>query len=225
MAALARLPRPIRAVVFDMDGLLVDSEAAWRDAMMAAATARGRELPLPMFLQLLGSAHERSRELLRGHFGPGFDLTDYLQEAGRRAHALMDARACLKAGVVELLDALDRLGLPRAVCTSSGREAVERHLGRSGLLARFDAFITREGVEHGKPHPEPYLKAAEALHTPPGACLALEDSHNGVRSASAAGMVTVMVPDLLEATDEMHGLCAHVAESLHEVRALLTAED
>jgi beta-phosphoglucomutase-like phosphatase (HAD superfamily) len=78
-------------------------------------------------------------------------------------------------------------------------------------------------VTRHKPHPAPYLEAARRLDVAPTACLALEDSHNGVRAAHAAGMMTVMVPDLLDPTEEMHDLCLHIAESLHAVRALLDA--
>jgi len=216
-----RFPRPVRAVVFDMDGLLVDSESAWRDAMMQAAAARGRELPLPVFLSLIGGSRTRTADILSRHFGEAFDLEAYLDEASVIAHALLDARDCLKAGAREILDAVEAKGLPRALCTSSGMTAVERHLGRSGLLPRFQALVTRESVVNGKPHPEPYLKAAAALAVAPADCLALEDSHNGVRSACSAGMMTVMAPDLLPATDEIRALCLHIAADLHEVREML----
>jgi len=214
-------PRAVQAVVFDMDGLLVDSECAWRDAMMEAAVARGRELPLPVFLSLIGGSRARTREILSRHFGRDFDLDAYLLAADERAHAILDARDCLKAGAREILDALEAEGTPRALCTSSGMAAVERHLGRSGLLPRFQAMVTRESVLNGKPHPEPYLKAATALAVAPEHCLALEDSHNGVRSAAAAGMMTVMAPDLLAATEEIRALCLHVVADLHEALALL----
>jgi beta-phosphoglucomutase-like phosphatase (HAD superfamily) len=92
-----------------------------------------------------------------------------------------------------------------------------------GLYARFHAVIANEDCVQGKPHPEPYLNAARALGLDPADCLALEDSHSGVRSAHAAGMMTVMVPDLLPATAEIEGLCVAVVESLHQVREALAA--
>ena len=122
------------------------------------------------------------------------------------------------------MDHLDAAGLPRAIATSSSRESVERSLGPHSLVARFDALITRDVQTRGKPHPEPYLKAAEALGMDPKDCLALEDSHNGVRAAAAAGMMTIMVPDMLDPTEEMHGLCVRIARDLHEVRELLAAQ-
>ena len=131
------------------------------------------------------------------------------------------AGVALKTGVIEMLDHLDAVGAPRAVATSSRMRSVETHLGHAGLLGRFDAFITAESVTHGKPHPEPYLKAAAALGMDPRDCIALEDSHNGVRAAAAAGMMTIMVPDMLEPNDEMRGLCVRIAQDLHEVRDLL----
>jgi beta-phosphoglucomutase-like phosphatase (HAD superfamily) len=98
---------------------------------------------------------------------------------------------------------------------------VRASLGPHGLVDRFHALITRDVQTQGKPHPEPFLKAAAALGVDPADCLALEDSHNGVRAAAAAGMMTVMVPDMLHPTDEMHSLCVRIAIDLHEVRQWL----
>jgi HAD superfamily hydrolase (TIGR01509 family) len=128
----------------------------------------------------------------------------------------------LKAGVVELLDDLDALGLPRAIATSSTHASVERQLG--GMTGRFQAVVAHGDYARGKPSPDPFLTAAERLGVVPSACLGLEDSHNGVRAAHAAGLMTIMVPDLLEATEEMRGLCVAVAETLHDVRDLLAAQ-
>lgn len=218
---MAPFPRRIEAVVFDMDGLLVDTEVPFRDAMMASAVGFGRELPLEVFLRLVGGTLDGNRAILLAHFGEDFDLATYFDDVRARVLRAIASGPCLKAGVLELLEHLDSLDVPRAVCTSSGQEAVNRHLG--DLVARFDAVICRESVTRGKPHPEPYLKAAAALGRAPESCLALEDSHNGVRAAHAAGMMTVMVPDLLEPTTEMRGLCVHIAEDLHEVHRLVRA--
>jgi HAD superfamily hydrolase (TIGR01509 family) len=136
----------------------------------------------------------------------------------------MAGGVALKAGVVEILDYLAEAGLPCAIATSSGMAAVQRNLGPGNLVDRFSALITKEVHSRSKPHPEPYLKAAEALGVAPSDCLALEDSHNGVRSASSAGMMTIMVPDMLDPTEEMHSLCVRIARDLHEVRELLAAQ-
>jgi HAD superfamily hydrolase (TIGR01509 family) len=147
----------------------------------------------------------------------------FLIEERREIEALFAEGVALKAGVIELLDHLDALGLPRAVATSSSRDAVDAHLGHHGLLARFDAVIAREDVRRHKPNPDPFFAAALALGVDAEFCLALEDSHNGVRAAHAAGMMTIMVPDLLDPNEEMELKTIHIAESLHEVRQLLLA--
>jgi HAD superfamily hydrolase (TIGR01509 family) len=213
-------PRPVRAVIFDMDGLLVDTEAPVRDALMSAAAAIDRELPLPVFMSMVGTTSAHSDQVLVEHFGAGFDLAAYAADVRRLLEVSFDIGAPLKPGAAELLALLDEAGLPKALVTSSSRRAVDRHLPAE-VVARFSTLITSECVEHGKPHPEPYLKAAEALGIPPGDCLALEDSHNGIRSAHAAGMMAVMVPDLLEATDEMREKTVAIAETLHDVRKAL----
>jgi len=217
-------PRPVKAVVFDMDGLLINTEVLWREGMIGAAKAMGRELSMDAFRRMIGSPAARTREILHEEFGADFDVDGFLDDASRRFHDELDLENLLKAGVVELLDHLDARGLPRAIATSSTHESVEAHLTPSGVLARFDAVVARGDYERGKPAPDPFLNAAKALGVAPEDCLALEDSHTGVRAAHAAGMMTVMVPDLLDPTEEMREKCVHVAESLHRVRELLAPQ-
>jgi HAD superfamily hydrolase (TIGR01509 family) len=210
-------------VVFDMDGLLIDTEAVWRDVQLAEAEAQNLDLPLAVVESLIGLPWQVNRRLLRDHFGPDFDVEAFIQAVVRRHDAVCEAGVAVKAGVVELLDLLDELGLPRAIATSSDRAVVAWRLQPSGLFQRFHAVIANEDCTYGKPHPEPYLNAARAMGVEPAGCLALEDSYNGVRSAHAAGMMTVMVPDLLPPTEETLGLCVAVAETLHQVRDALLA--
>jgi beta-phosphoglucomutase-like phosphatase (HAD superfamily) len=217
------LPRKPRAVVFDMDGLLCDTEAVYRDVMTAVAGELGHEMPLSLFLSLVGLPGPVSDGRVQSHYGADFPILEFRNRVRDQVDVACLSGIALKAGVVELLDTLDALGLPRAIATSSSHRAVETHLGASGIIPRFDAVVANGDYAHGKPAPDPYLVAAERLGVAPEFCLALEDSHNGVRSASSAGMMTIMVPDLLDATDEMQGLCVRIARDLHEVRRLLPA--
>jgi HAD superfamily hydrolase (TIGR01509 family) len=216
-------PRQIRAVVFDMDGLLVDTEAQIRDLMVEAATARGADLPFEVFKRMVGLPQAQSDIVARAHFGPAFPLQEWLAEVVELAHAERAVGVALKTGVVELLDHLDADAIPRAIATSSSHNAVKATLGPSGLLPRFHTVVAAGDYEHGKPNPDPFLTAADRLGVAPEHCLALEDSHNGVRAAHAAGMMTVMVPDLLEATEEMREKCLAIVETLHHVREMIEA--
>jgi HAD superfamily hydrolase (TIGR01509 family) len=215
------LPREVHGVVFDMDGLLVDSETLYRDAMTEVSAAFGRDLPLSVFLRMVGLPHDQSRAVAIAHFGPDFPIDDFIAAVWQNARARDAYGVAVKPGVVELLDYLDSEGLPRAVATSSSHGAVEIQLGRNGLLSRFNTIVAAGDYARGKPNPDPFLTAAGRLGIDPAHCLALEDSHNGVRAAHAAGMMTIMVPDLLEPTAEMHDLCIMIAETLHHVHAML----
>jgi HAD superfamily hydrolase (TIGR01509 family) len=210
-------------VVFDMDGVLIDTESVWRAVQIAEAEDKGLDLPLSVIDSMIGLPWQVNRQQLQDHFGPDFDVEAFVQATVVRHDAVCHAGVSLKTGVVELLDLLDALGLPRAIATSSDRQVVVDRLGPPGLLQRFHAVVGNEDCTRGKPHPEPYLNAARAMGVDPASCLALEDSYNGVRSAHAAGMMTVMVPDLLPPTDEIGGLCVAVAETLHQVREALAA--
>ncbi|MEJ0064350.1 MAG: HAD family phosphatase [Caulobacteraceae bacterium] len=214
-------PHPIRAVVFDMDGLLVDTEALIRDLMIKAALARGAHLPFEVFQRMVGLPDQASNAIARAHFGDDFPLEELLADVSANVRAACEVGVALKTGVIELLDHLDAAKIPRAICTSSSHAAVQRTLGPSGIIPRFDAIVASGDYPRGKPNPDPFLTAAARLGVAPQDCLALEDSHNGVRAAHAAGMMTVMVPDLLEPTDEMREKCHAIAESLHHVRELI----
>jgi HAD superfamily hydrolase (TIGR01509 family) len=218
------LPRTVKAVIFDMDGLLVDTEAVIFQAMQRAGERHGGELPFPVFQRMVGLQDAASDRIVMEHFGEGFDIEAWSNAVSEHAREEMEAGVALKAGVVEILDYLAAAAIPCAIATSSSRASVERNLGRRGLLDRFAALSTRDVQTHGKPHPQPYLLAAKALDVAPADCLALEDSHNGVRSASSAGMMTIMVPDMLDPTEEMQSLCVRIARDLHEVRELLEAQ-
>ncbi len=215
------LPRPPKAVVFDMDGLLVDTETVVYRAMQRTAAAIGGEMPFATFQRMVGLAHASSDLILIEHFGDGFDLSAWSAAVSGHFREELAAGIALKAGVTEILDHLDALTMPRAIATSSSLQAVQMSLGPHSIVERFHALITRDVQTNHKPHPEPFLKAAEALGVDPADCLALEDSHNGVRAAAAAGMMTVMVPDMLDPTEEMETLCVRIARDLHEVRAWL----
>jgi HAD superfamily hydrolase (TIGR01509 family) len=214
-------PRRIRAVVFDMDGLLVDTEALIRDVMVELAAARGASFPHDVFQRMVGLTNEASDAIARAHFGPDFPLEALYVDVSARVHAACEVGVALKAGVTELLDHLDQAQVPRAIATSSSHATVRRTLGPSGILPRFDAVVAAGDYARGKPNPDPFLTAAVRLGVEPEHCLALEDSHNGVRAAHAAGMMTVMVPDLLEPTDEMREKCLAIAQSLHHVRDMI----
>ncbi|MGK7870097.1 HAD family hydrolase [Falsiroseomonas sp. E2-1-a20] len=215
------LPRRPAALVFDMDGLIFDTETLYREAIFAAAAEAGRAMTPALFLSLIGNPWPRNRALLLAAFGEAFAVEAFRDEWVRYFEALALHRQFLKPGVVALLDRLDALGLPRAIATSSAHATAAHHLAAHGLAGRFHHIVAQGDYARGKPAPDPYLLAAARLGVAPALCLALEDSHNGVRSAAAAGMMTVMVPDLLEATDEISALCVGIAPDLHAVARLL----
>jgi HAD superfamily hydrolase (TIGR01509 family) len=216
-----KLPHMPAAVVFDMDGLLFNTEALYQEAVLIAAVEGGHYVTSGIFSRTIGIPWPQTRRLLLGHFGNAFPADEFVAAWVRHFDMLAATRLFLKPGVIELLDTLDDLRLPRAIATSSSDQTVQHHLTAHDLVRRFHAIVGHGDYACGKPAPDPFLKAAERLGFEPRLCLALEDSHSGVRSACSAGMMTIMVPDLLEPTDEIRELCTFVARDLHEVRSLI----
>ena len=217
------LPRPPAAVIFDLDGLLFDTESLYQDAIMTAAEELGHDMTPAIFRTMIGRPLAQTRAFLLERYGSSFPADELFATWHRHFAVIVETRLAVKPGVLELLDALDTLGMPRGIATSSSHKTVQHHLGAYDLAGRFHKIVASSDYANGKPAPDPYLLAAKQLGIEPRLCLALEDSHNGVRSASAAGMMTIMVPDLLEATDEIRSLCTLVVRDLHEVRDLVLA--
>ena len=215
--------RKPRAFVFDMDGVLFNTEDLYLEALVRAANGLGVEAPVELYTGSIGTSSEATRARLTEHFGDEFDMDGLWKSAAGHFSHLADTRLCLKPGVMEVLDLLDNLQIPAAIATSSKPEKVNHHLGAHGLEHRFRAVAAKGSYARSKPHPDPFLTAAGFLGTDPVFCVALEDSHTGVRSAASAGMMTIMVPDMLEPSEEMRVLCAHVALDLHEVARLIEA--
>jgi len=204
-----------------MDGLIFDTETLYQEAIMAAADDVGQEMTPAIFHSMIGRPWLQTRRFLLEHYGSSFPVDEFRAAWHRHFDVIVATRLSLKPGVVDLLDTLDELDLSRAIATSSSHQTARHHLTAHDLADRFHRVVAHGDYAAAKPAPDPYLKAAELLAVEPRLCLALEDSHNGVRSASAAGMMTIMVPDLLEATDEIKALCTFVVPDLQVVRGLI----
>lgn len=212
----------IQAIVFDMDGVLFDTERlyniAWRDA--------AEEFPLNtdfdgLITRCIGLNHADTRVLFDELLGTDFPFDDYFASVNRHFKQLIDKDLPIKDGVYEILNWLKEKGVPTALATSTSRKSALSHLERTRLLSYFDAVITGDMVEHSKPAPDIYLLAYEALHQNSTDCIAVEDSPNGIRSAYAAKMMPVMVPDQLPANEELRAMLFLECASLCELLAYL----
>jgi HAD superfamily hydrolase (TIGR01509 family) len=210
------------AVIFDMDGLLLDSERVyervWSDSMAAVGVALSHE----NFITLIGRGRAGALVQIKRLYGDAVDTERLAVELqNREGDYFSVAPVPLRPGVLELLSVLDTLRLPRCIATSTRRAMAEERLGSAAIRDRFSFLVCGDEVKQSKPAPDIFLKAAAELGAEPGTIMVLEDSENGIRAAAAAGMIPVMVPDLIQPSDSIRALCAKVATSLHEVASLL----
>ena len=215
------IPSPLSAVIFDKDGLLLDTETVVRKAMFDACTDLGYTMEDALHLSLIGGVRESTDARLQAHYGPDFPLTTYRERCRFHFEHICRDEVPVKPGARDLLIFLRESGIPAGVATSTNRARSEENLLRTGLIDLIDVLVTRDDVQFAKPHPECFLKAATLLGVAPGQCLALEDSHHGIRAAHAAGMTAIMVPDMLKPTPEIELLCAGILDSLVQVHTLL----
>jgi HAD superfamily hydrolase (TIGR01509 family) len=205
------------AIVCDMDGLLVDSERMERRVWQRAARELGIELSDERFATFVGHSGDRNDALLRHYFGEPFDVPGFRAMCHRGMRELMESEGItLRPGAREWLAFVCELGIPLGLATSSGPVAVRERLG--DLLPLFAAVVTRADVQHGKPHPDLYLEAAERLRVAPESALAVEDSPAGTQAAIAAGMPVVVVPDLIAPPGDVALHVAGVFPSLDALR-------
>lgn len=216
----------IEAVIFDMDGLIFDTErlaaCGWREA--------GRKLGILITDVEIGQIRGRnitsSRKLFREWFGDSVNYDEVRAIRTAYVNRVVEEHGTpVKPGVERLMRYLKENGIKRALATSSQREVAEKYFRLAELPMEFDASVCGTEIQNGKPAPDVFLLAAKKLETAPEHCLVLEDSPNGVRAGAAAGCQVIMVPDLDAPTEALVGLCAEVAGTLEEVIAWLEQDE
>jgi HAD superfamily hydrolase (TIGR01509 family) len=184
----------IDAVIFDLDGLLIDSESVWDEARREYVAERGGRWRDEATPTMMGMSSVEWSRYLRDELGVAREPELISSEVVSRVAGLYRQRLPLMPGAVEAVERI-RERWPLGLASSSNREVIDLVLELAGLRSRFDVTVSSEEVERGKPAPDVYLETAERLGVEPSACAAIEDSHNGIRSANAAGMRVIAVPN------------------------------
>jgi len=188
---------PIKGVLFDMDGTVLDTEKLYTRFAVQAARSLGYPMTMEHALALRSSSTALGQKIMEGFFGPQIDYRQIRSIRVRLTEDHIEKYGIdVKPGILELLDFLQSQGIPAAIATAAPMERAERYLEQTGLLGRFSKIVCTRDVVHGKPAPDVYLYAAQQLGVEPGACIAVEDSPRGAESAFRAGSLSVMVPDL-----------------------------
>ena len=213
---------PIHGIIFDMDGVVLDTEKLYARFWAEAAHALGYPMTYEQALGMRSLNSVAGQAKLESYFGPGVS-----REIMRKKRVeLMDAYVAefgvdAKPGIHELLDALQKMGIKTAIATSSPMDRATAYLGSLGLLDKFDRICSGHDVKRGKPEPDIYLHAAACIGVPAENCLAIEDSMAGILSASRAGCMPVLIPDLDGSDDEMRKILYAEADTLLELVHLL----
>ena len=210
----------IKAVVFDMDGVIFDSERCVFDVWKELARIHHLGDMEPALRASLGVTGDQTRQIMRAMKGEDFPVEQFMEEASRMFHQRYDGgKLPVKPGTRELLSYLREKGTRIALASSTRESTVTAELKDAGLYDFFDRVVCGNMVHRSKPDPEIFLTACRLLEVAPGEAFAIEDSFNGIRSASGGGLRTIMVPDLTQPTEEIRALCEKVLPSLTDVQA------
>jgi HAD superfamily hydrolase (TIGR01509 family) len=211
----------INAVVFDMDGLLLDTEKIALATFTEACREHHFEPDLKTYFKCVGTPHEKTREILLEGYGSNFPYEAIAKSWSHRFHEeTWDKPVPLKPGALSLLEYLEGLRMKKALVTSTRQQTAVRELTNTHLIHFFEFVLGGDSIRNGKPHPEIYLTACQRLNEEPAGCLALEDSNNGVLSAYQAGLQVIQVTDLIEPSAEVKSLQLRTVQSLVEVLTL-----
>lgn len=212
----------IKAVIFDVDGTLLDTERIYMKAWKEAAAEAGYVMPDSVLQKTRAVNTKDAARIFEEEIGNGFSYQAVRPIRVRIAEEIIKRESpILKPGVLELLAFLEEKGIRLSVASSTNQQSTREHLAESRILDRFEVVVGGDMVTNGKPHPDIFLKAAEALRVAPEECIVVEDSPTGIRAAYAAGMKAVLVPDQAAITQEIIDMADVVLNSLLEMPAYL----
>ena len=206
----------MRGGIFDMDGLLFDTEKIYQEVWHTLARERGFTLPGTFASEICGKGEKQAAVVLRKYF-VGWDPFEIIETCKATVFELERTRLELKPGAREILEAMKARGLRLAVASSSPMFMIKQNLELGGITELFDSLVSGENIPRGKPFPDIFLAAAESLQLPPEECWVFEDSLNGIRAGHAAGCKSVMIPDLVAPSEDIIPLC-QVFPTLLEAR-------
>lgn len=216
----------MKAIVFDMDGVLFDTEVVCMKAWMAVAEENQMPGMEEVFPQCIGLNANDSRRIVLNAYGEDFDYVGFRERTSDWFRKYIEENGLpMKPGVGELLDWLKGSKYAVGLASSTRGESVRSHLKMAGIEDSFMTVVTGDMVEHSKPLPDIYLRACAGIGVNPKEAYAIEDSPNGIRSAFAAGMKPLMVPDMIAPDKEMHRLSHRIFKNLQEVLAYLKDEE
>jgi HAD superfamily hydrolase (TIGR01509 family) len=207
--------KQVQAVIFDMDGVIFDSERLVIECWEVVAAKHNIPDIVEICMRVQGNNREETGKRFREKYGKDFPYETYKKEVTALfLDRYGEGRLPMKPGVVEILKELRRNNIPLALASSTRSDIVKLEMAEANLLPYFDAVLGGDMVPHSKPEPDIFLAAAAALQVEPKCCYVLEDSHNGIRAAYRAGMHPIMVPDMQKPTEEIRGIAEAVAENL-----------
>lgn len=212
----------IKLVIFDMDGLIFNTEEIAYEAMTETIRAFDREFPIELYKKVIGFGKDSTEKVLQDYFGDDFPVGRLFQNFKVVFNDLIAEKGIeIKPGVDVLLDFLDANDFKKCIASSSSIATIEKYLQLANLTNRFDFYVSGEEVAHGKPAPDIFIEACNRAGETRNNTIVLEDSYNGLLAANRANIDCIMIPDMIEPNDECKQLAAHILPNLTEVISII----
>lgn len=209
-------------VIFDMDGLILDSERLFMEQERIVCLQYGYDMTPENYISTIGTAGETLRKILRDLYGEDYPMEKISRESRERVNRIIEAQGPpVKPGIGELMETLYRNKIPFCICTSTETDTATHYMEMAGFLPYLQFLKGGEQVTRSKPDPEIFLQACEKAGVRPEGCLVLEDSPNGIRAALAAGMQVIAIPDLVPVPEELKDRVTVEVVSAEEIPALM----